>query len=364
MDALKTGVTVKVTWSNEKGNGSWYGYVYHTNPVTNRGLDRPFIVKCIGASLSLKDKGAKIWRNKFSSDIVTEICNQFNLKPKVTPSKVVFAQQSLYSQTYWEKIQELAVRNGYVAQLFGTELHFHPLDQMIDQAMGSIPVLEFKEVIGDPNSVIDGATLDYFELKSGDFSDNEGTSKRIKTISGVDPLTGKPFGSTQSPSTAGRPLRSDKRAALFAENMHSVIATDKAMAEALAIGAAQLGRYTHFGKGLAQGNLNIGPYKTVEIKGINPQSDGYWVVTKVTHLVDHLGQASSEFECMSDGTSPTNSDAFRTADNTQVPIRNLNYEIVNQVVSKPTETTLQATTLVVSQSDGGFVTTPRRWVGM
>lgn len=363
MDALHTGVAVKLSWTNEKGNGDWYGYVYSIHPDVNQSLDRPLVVKCLGAALGLKDGGTKIWTNKYASDIVVEIAKQFKLSPKVTPSKIFFSQQTLYQHTYWEKVQELARDSGYVAQLIGTELHFHPLDRMIDQSMGSIPVLEYKQLIGEPKSVIEGATLDNFVLSSGDFSSNKHGNKRVKTIAFVDPLTGNLSTSSSDPSKTGRSLRSKPKAALFSENLHSTMVSNKQMAEAMAFGAAQLDRYTNSGSGLAQGDLRIAPYKTVQIKGVGPQADGPWVITEVTHYIDHLGASKSDFKCMADGSTVAREDSFRAENNTQIALRNLEYEITNQVQSRPTETRLVGSTIMVNETNGGFVTTPRRWAG-
>jgi phage protein D len=363
MDALHTGVAVKLSWSNEKGGGDWYGYVYSVHPDVNQSLDRPLIVKCLGAALGLKEGGTKIWTNKYASDIVTEIAKQFKLSPKVTPSKIFFSQQTLYQHTYWEKIQELAHDSGYVAQLIGTELHFHPLDRMIDQSMGSSPILEYKELVGEPKSAIEGATLDNFVLSAGDFSANKQGNKRVKTIAFVDPLTGNLSTSSSDSSKTGRALRGNSKAPLFSENLHSTMVANKPMAEAMAFGAAQLDRYTHSGSGLAQGDLRISPYKTVQIKGVGPQVDGPWVITEVTHYIDHVGAAKSDFKCMADGSAVARMDAFRTENNTQIALRNLEYEITNQVQSKPTDTRLVGSTIMVNETDGGFVTAPRRWAG-
>ena len=85
---LKTGVPVKILWSNEKGSGEWVGYVYSVKITSQSTLVRPVVVTALGAGFKLKESGNKVWTNKTASEIVTEIAKKFKLTPKVTPSKI------------------------------------------------------------------------------------------------------------------------------------------------------------------------------------------------------------------------------------------------------------------------------------
>ena len=147
---LKTGVPIQITWSNDKASETFLGYVMDVTPVVQQSLYNPTIIRCISASLSLKEGGYKIWRNTTAAQVVKDIAKTFKLTPVVTEDNVIYSQHSMSGHTHWEKLQEIAKRKGYVCHAYGTELHFHPLDKMIDLAMTSIPVFSFIESFTNP----------------------------------------------------------------------------------------------------------------------------------------------------------------------------------------------------------------------
>jgi hypothetical protein len=161
----------------------------------------------LDTALNKKEGGSKIWKNKTAPGIVTEIAKKFKLKPIVTPHPMIFSQQSMLNHTYWEKVQELAGRIGYVAQVSGTELHFHPIDKMIDKFITTIPVLSFFDPVGNIWSEFNSQTLDMFKPRVGDYMDKASNSKKDKIVHGVDPVTAKFYSSSKSPTTVGKNLR-------------------------------------------------------------------------------------------------------------------------------------------------------------
>ena len=202
--SLKTGVPVEIKWYNDKTSETFYGYVYDTMSTVNQSLSRPIIIRCIGTSLALKEGGNKIWKAKTAPSIVTDIAQSLKLKPFVTPHKMIFNQQSLAGHTRWEKVQELASRIGYVAHMNKTELHFHPIDKMIDRFMTTIPIMSFNNSYGNPYSEVLSQTLDVFKPRLGDFSDSRAVSRKEKVLSGIDPVTGKSYTVTSSPNKVGK----------------------------------------------------------------------------------------------------------------------------------------------------------------
>jgi hypothetical protein len=54
---LRTGVPVKIDWKNDKVKESFYGYVMDAKPSFHASTNRPFVVRCVGASLGLKNGG-------------------------------------------------------------------------------------------------------------------------------------------------------------------------------------------------------------------------------------------------------------------------------------------------------------------
>ena len=361
---LRTGATVKLKWKTSNNIvGEFFGYIIDYTPVTQQTLRRPITIRAIGASLPLKEGGNKIWRNKTAPDIVTEIAKKFKLKPVVTPHPMIFSQQSMVNHTYWEKIQELAKRIGYVAQVSGTELHFHPMDKMIDKFITTIPVLSFFDPLGNIWSEFNSQTLDMFKPKVGDFIDKSSNSKKNKLVSGVDPVTGKFYSSSKSPTNVGKNLKTSNLNPLFSEALSTTITGNARMADTFSKAHAQLSRFSITADAASQGDPRIAPYRTVEINGTGSLTDGNWIVQKTRHQCYYDGRYEVEFTCVTDGTGKNKSSAFRPEKASVIPVRNIQQELSTGAVSKPTVTKLRSPQMLVNKSNTGFKVTPSRWVG-
>jgi len=360
---LKTGVPVSITWKNDKTSGTFIGYVMDVTPVVQQSIYRPTIIRCIGASLSLKEGGYKIWKNQTGAQIVSSIAKGFGLKPVVTEDNVIFSQQSLAGHTHWEKLQEIAKRKGYVAQCYGTELHFHPLDKMIDVAMTTIPIFSFTEPYGTPWSSVLSQTLDHFRPTSGDFFSHANNKRTTKTVSIVDPITAKLTTYSHKANTVGKNLRQTTKDPLFKETLPGVVTGTEKMAESLASAHAQLSRFSIHAEGRGQGDPRVAPYRTIEINGTGSTTDGFWIIKKVVHKMILDGRYSMEFTCMSDGLDRNISSGSRPAIASKATVRNLNYETTTGTTVKPTSVKLNAVSPLISQTNAGWNVTPRRWVG-
>ena len=161
--AIKTGVPVSISWKNDKVSEKFFGYTIDVTYPTIQKIDRGVHIRCVGTSYPLKEQSSKIWTNRTITEVVEEIAKKHKLKAVVTPNTTRFDQLSLSGQSYWEKLNELAVKIGYGVQTKGTELHFHPIDKMINQFMTSIPVMLFKDPMMHPMSSFNAPTLDIFE---------------------------------------------------------------------------------------------------------------------------------------------------------------------------------------------------------
>jgi hypothetical protein len=363
LKSLKTGVPVEIKWSNDKVTETFYGYVYDGATSINQSLARPVVIRCIGASLSLKEGGHKIWRSKTAPDIVTDIAKSLKLKPLVTPHKMIFSQQSLAGHTRWEKIQELASRLGYVAQMNKTELHFHPIDTMIDKFMTTIPVMSFNNSYGNPYSEILSQTLDVFKPRIGDLSDSRAFARKEKTLSGVNPVTGKSYTVTSSPNSVGKGLRKDTRDPLFKETLPGAITASPAMAQIIVDAHAQLSRFSIYAEGSGQGDPRIAPYRTIEVAGTGDSTDGFWVIKRAMHFLAFDGRYQVDFTCMTDGIGENKPSATRPAQAGLVPTRNIQQELATGAPSSPTYSKLNAPTPMITADGGGFKVSPNRWVG-
>jgi phage protein D len=360
---LKTGVPVQVTWTNELSKGEFVGYVYNVSMTTQATVKRNITIRAVGASFVLKEGGSKIWTNKTAPEIVADICKTFKLKAVCTPHTTRFSQQSMVGHTYWEKIQELGQRIGYVAQMIGTELHFHPIDNMINQFSTSIPVLAY--VDGDINAggVYEAQTLDKFKPTVGDIHEHGGHTKKTKVISGIDPITGKTYKATSSPTTVAKTVRASTSDPLFNHIIPTRVTDTPNMAKAMADAFAQLARFNVTAEGAGQGDSRISPYRLIEINGTGDTTDGFWIVNKAVHFVTYDGRYTVEFTCMTDGTDTNKPSAFRPTKAGVVPARNIAHEATTGAVSKPTTSKLNTKQAMIKQTASGFKVTPRRWVG-
>lgn len=363
LKALKTGAPVHIRWKNEKYTGEWFGYVSSSNKNTNPSLAQPIVVRCVSTSMALKEGGSKIWTNKTASDIVTELAKKYKLKPIVTPHKTIFSQQSLSGHTTWEKIQELATRIGYFAHANNTELHFHPIDIMIDKFMTVIPIMSYIDDSMPPYSKVKDQTLDVFRATLGDYSDAQEVTKKVKTVYGIDPLTAEFYSATSSADTVGKNLRTDVRKPIFEQVLSSAVSGSKEMAQVLADAHAQFSRFVNTAKGSGQGDPRISPYRTIEVRGVGDDIDGYWVVRKATHFITFDGRYTVEFSCMMDGRGVNKPSVTRPSNAGSVPVRNLTQELSTGTSTAPTYSRLSAPTTMINQTDSGFKVTPRRWVG-
>ena len=360
--ALATGVPIKVIWNNGSTTGTFLGYVWDSSSPTQQTIKRDTVIRAIGASLALKESASKIWINKTAPEIVTNIATTFKLNPVVTPDALRFGQQSMVGHTYWQKIQELARRIGFVAQVYGTDLHFHPIDTMIDKFTTSIPVLSFNEPTLGAYAAVMSQTLDYFKPRVGDYTERAAYTNRTKTLSGADPITGNSYTVSAAPHTVGKNLRASTKAPLFNEVLSSTMSGSKSSAKSAVEANAQLSRFSIHASGAGQGDPRIAPYKTVEINGTDPTTDGFWIVNKASHFVHMDGRYQVEFTCMTDGVGANQPTSARPSQAGIVPVRNIAHDL-SVGITRPTISSLSAQTAMISTTNTGFQVTPRRWVG-
>jgi phage protein D len=360
---IKTGVPVKISWKNVKASGTFWGYTTTVSFPTKYQQYDEVKVMCVGASYPLKDGGYKIWNNKTASEIAIDIAKKTKLKPMVTSHPTRFTQQSLNGKSYWEKLNELAEQIGYGIQVSGTELHFHPIDKMIDQFMTTIPIMAFKDPLTSPSNSFNSPTLDAFEPKIGDYIEGGQYNRTTNTVSGVDPITGKLISEKTSPNKIGKSLRKDTKDPLFVSNKTTTVVNSAAMARSLSGAASHLGRLTIPATGSGQGDPRIAPWRTVEVRGVGSQGDGFWIIKKVQHYLHADGRYQVEFSCLADGVGQNKSSVFRPAGADAIPYKNIANDMVTNPQGRPKSTKLSAKSPLVSQGSAGYKVSPRRWKG-
>lgn len=364
LKSFNTGALVRLKWDTARAKGEFVGHIYSVTTLTQTTQTRDTVITCIGTGFNLKEGGAKVWTNKSASEIVTDIAKTAKLKPIVTSHPIKFSQQSMVGHTYWEKIQELAHRVGYIAHIYGVELHFHPIDKMIDAFISNIPVLSFQDAFWNSGSSLEGQTLDVFKPIVGDIHESNPQTKKDKIISGIDSITGKSYSYSASPLTTGKKLRKAATTPLFQEIIPSRIATSASEAKAMAEAFAQLGKFSVCAEGQAQGDPRISPHKTIEINGTGDYTDGFWVVTKAIHTAFMDGRYTTEFLCMTDGLGENKPDGNRPASAiTLSGTRNIPIENVTGIMVKSTPAKISSPTQLINQTTASYKSFPRKWVG-
>ena len=361
---LQTGTPIQINWNNQKVQETFVGYVTTVSYPVTQSLDKGITIKGVGASYPLKDRPSKIWLDKTIPEVAVDIAKTFKLIPMVTPHPVKVSQHSLAGHSYWEKLQENAHRLGWACHMKGTELHFHPIDVMIDKFMTSIPILSFADnYMGFGANVLDH-TLDYFEPLLDDFHETLGYGRTNKTVYGVDPVSSQIYTAKSSPNTVGNNLRQKTKAPLFSSVETTIVSDNFALSQARVDGKAHLARLSIPAKGVAQGDPRIAPWRTVQVKNTSDLTDGYWIVESAVHTMSINGRYSTEFTCLTDGTSQNIASSTRPAASGGIPTVNIQSALSTSGTTTPTSSTLVSTTSVVNQSTTGFTVTPSRWIGV
>lgn len=364
VNLIQTGTPVQITYNNQKVKETFVGYATTVSYPVKQSVNKGITVKCVGASYPLKDRPSKIWTDKTIPDVAVDIAKTFRLVPVVTPHPIKVAQHSLAGHSYWEKLQENAQRLGWACHMKGTELHFHPIDVMIDKFMTSVPILSFTDNYMGFNSNVLDHTLDYFEPLLDDFHEAVGYGRTNKTSYGIDPVSSKVYTTKSSPSTVGKNLRQKIKEPLFSSVETSVVSDSIALSQARVDGKANLNRLSIPAKGLAQGDPRVAPWRTVQLKNTSDTTDGYWVVESAIHTLHIDGRYQTEFTCLTDGLNQNVASSTRPATSTGIPTVNIQSALSTSGTTTPTSPTLVSTASVINQSTTGFTITPNRWVGM
>lgn len=361
--ALKPGSLVKVEWKNATNKNTFFGQVLSVKPILNVTPNTHTIIKAIGTGLALKENEPKIWINKKASDIVLELAKKFKLKPIVESTKVILSQESMVGQTYWEKLRQLANHSGFVFHVHGTDLLFLPFDSMINRFVGNAPILslDIRYTLGEDTD--DMSNLLEFNYESMLIPAKMANSNRTKNITGIDAFTGKIFSQNKAPSNTGKQLRKNKSTQYFSEQLFDTTVGSKAIAEARAKAAAELSRFNENATGISLGDPRITPYKTIQVNGTGPNTDGFWVIKTAEHKMSYSGRYVVEFTCMTDGSGSNKDNSFRKTPISSTPTRNIAYEMASGTPTKPSITKLDSRRPLISTSNSGLELKQRRWVG-
>lgn len=365
-DLLKTGVPVQFSWKQGGLSSVWHGYVSFVNKhQVGSQIENILEVHCVGGSFPLKERVTKTFTNTTIPSAVKHIVEKHGFKFVGEDNGVVFEHLTLAGHSYWEWIVEHAKKIGYGISVNNMNFCFRPIDKLIDQGMRSIPVLSFTS----PETLVNGQfldrTLDGFKVLHGEHIEGDGASRTNKTVSGVDPLTGKAFTHTTSPKSVGTKVRGSVNDVLFSEVKSEYVASSAKNAKAISTGAAHHGRLNMPALVQCQGDPRIKPFAPVMIQGTGTVTDGYWIAKEVRHMFHRLGDYQIEMKVYADGTGLNNRTSTRPGTDGAVGVVNLTEALKNNGTNPNTlgaaAVRLKPKAMVASEYKQGFNRTPSRW---
>lgn len=358
--ALKTGTLVKITWqNNRKAKGSFYGHVISYKRTRAAQVDHEIEIRCVAASFPLKNSVSNTWVNKTVPEIVNDIAKKNKMKAVVTPHQGRFSQISQYGMSYWEFLHELAYKVGYAVWVENTTIYFRSFDEIIEKNFGAIPLLQFEDEFIPPFHSFVERTLDKFEPMISDFvEDLDQPVRSTKTLTGVDPITGKAYASNNQ---AKKGLKKNAAQVLFTDNSSLDVANSKPFADSLTKAKAERTRFQMPANFYAQGDPRIRPFNLVEISGVDSTTDGYWLVRSVTHTLTKDGHYFADGVAVTDGRNENASSQKRVKGNTMMPALNLTNFGNGDSLSLAKTPTPSKNVFMYNQTQSGYTLTNQTW---
>lgn len=288
---FSSGAPIKITyWAgwNRSEKRTFVGYVTRVRLVT-AGDDNHYEreILCVSASRVLRETNQVTYSNRTPAEIVTEIGKKFRLDV-VTKQDGLRRETIVQSgETYWQFLNRLAKKTGYVLRPEGTTLFFLPLEDYARRYASVSPL------ISDYPTWTDGRRSDanVFEIDawSGDVSRERLADEAV--FASVDPVSGEVSFRAARPQAPGK-----KPSAKYRRYLSSEAASHSAYdAQLLAKGAADNGLMAIDASLVVAGNVMLSPYRPVRVNLKDASLSGVWLVKEVTHTIRRDMQA--EYYC-------------------------------------------------------------------
>lgn len=278
---FSNGAPIRITyWSgwNKNQKQTFLGYVTRVRLVT-AGDDNHYEreILCVAASRVFRETGQVTYTNQTPSEIVSNICDKFKLTAVVQQDGLRRDTITQSGDTYWQFMNKLAKKTGYVLRAEGTTVYFLPLVQYAKRYAFTAPL------ISDYPTWTDGIRSDpnVFEIDawSGDVSQERLADEAV--FASVDPVSGKVAFRSAKPQAAGK-----KASAKYRRYMSSESASHSAYdAQLLAKGAADNGLMAIDASLVVAGNVLLSPYRPVRVNLKDAALSGIWLVKEVTHTI-------------------------------------------------------------------------------
>lgn len=360
---LKTGVPVKIDWFHNKDSESWYGYVNLVSKKLASQKSQPLVVTLLGATFPMKERDTRVFTNCTASEVAQKIAEELGFRFIGDRSDRRYAQLTMAGHSYWEFLVELAKKAGFGIRVHGTDFFFQDVTTLINQGAVSAPVLSLGNQATSPFQQLLSPTLDTFEVTLGDLIETAFETRTVKNTGGVDPASMLAHFSSTSPGALGNDLRSNTSAPLFQEFRTGEVSDSAQGGTASARAAASLARFTVPAKATAIGNPRVHPFSSVYLRNTGAETDGYWVVQEVEHVIRRTGgDYTMSLSLVTDGIDLAAPSPFRTAAPDVVGAINIHAALSTATATGDTTPTLTSLTPGIGVTNQGYLRTPSRWV--
>lgn len=310
---LKTGVPVKITWNQNGVSRTLHAYVSHVSKESKAQLKSYFQVHCVGSSFPLKKRSTKVYKKKTITDVAREIAKEHGLKFVGENHPRRFDQLAVAGHSQWEWLQEQAQKIGYGVMVDGLNLVVKPIDKLLSQSISNAAVMSMTEPIVPLGAQVFERTLDTFEVLNGENIEQGENLRTIKSVGGVNPMTGRSFTSKKDPKTSGKNIRKNVSDSLFNETVHSQVVNDSVSAKQAAEGKAHLARLNLPATIKGQGDVRLKPWAPICVTGTGKETDGIWVINSVTHFLGSRGTYFVEMLVSTDGLGDSGIAKFKSS---------------------------------------------------
>jgi phage protein D len=318
--SLNTGVPVIFRWSQGILKRSWQGYVHSVSKSVAGQRDAPFELMLIGASMPLKNRVQRTFRNKTIPEVAALIAREFNLAFSIDAHPRRFSYLAISGESYWEWLCKYAQQIGYHVYVDNATLFFKKIDNILDERSKDVAIMSMASPALPINNHLVDRTLYNFKVTNGDYIEGADETRANKVVSGVNPITSAQVTSVYSPRAVGKAVRTQPKAVIFDDYKTDLVSNDTSATKANAEGSALMAKMNLPAKVLGQGDPRLSPYSLVQITGTGEQTDGFWVVKNVKHTFGRGRSYDVEIDVLSDGFGPNAVSSFRAGNATKIGI--------------------------------------------
>jgi phage protein D len=277
-----TGSPVLVEWGwLPEDTNVFYGYVHHTRQETNQQKAQMLRVYCVGATYRMKQPGGRTFTNATTKQVASTIAAANGFSLTCYDDGVVWPQLAQGGRSDWAFLEWLCRRKGYV--LTGNKTQLMVLQRRISSAT-SVPTFTVF-----PGRYVQRQALYTVAHAVGDST--PGAERHAQVVAGVSD-----DGSVVTATLAAAPSTSSGlsvTAPVFSQINSDRPVVSTAGATDLLAGAIELQRFSNHATATVSGNTKLAQGTTVRLVGTDANSDGYWYVGGVDHMIEVDGYTCS-----------------------------------------------------------------------